>query len=157
MIYKSQKNAWMNLEIFPEWFKKDFVPAIKSHQRPQNFRSPKALLFIDNCSAHPDEQPRWFCNPSLSPSKHDLPDSANGSRSPGKRAPDFTTNVAVVGNSTESESVCSDEEDEGEDDKLVSTKEASQCSKKCLSRMESLNNVDAVQLMQLRRMMDFAM
>ena len=57
----------------------------------------------------------------------------------------------------ESESVCSDEEDEGEDDKLVSTKVAAQCFKKCLPWMESQNDVDAVQLMQLRRMMDFAM
>ena len=64
---------------------------------------------------------------------------------------------AVVGDSMESESVCSDEEDEGEDDKLVSTKEAAQCFKKCLSWMESQNDVDAVQLMQLRRMKDFAM
>ena len=63
----------------------------------------------------------------------------------------------VVGDSMESKSVCSDEEDEGEDNKLVSTKEAAQCFKKCLSWMESLNDVDAVQLMQLRRMMDFAM
>ena len=45
----------MNSEIFAEWFKKDFVPAVKSHQRSQNIRSPKALLLIDNCSAHPDE------------------------------------------------------------------------------------------------------
>lgn len=37
--------------------------------------------------------------------------------------------ATVVGNSTESESVCSDEEDEGEDEKLVSTKEAAQCFK----------------------------
>ena len=65
--------------------------------------------------------------------------------------------AAVVGDSTESGSVCSDEEDEGEDDKLVSTEEAAQCFKKCLSWMESQNDVDAVQLMQLRRMMDFAM
>ena len=62
-----------------------------------------------------------------------------------------------MGDSIESESVCSDEEDEGEDDKLVSTKEAAQCFKKCLSWMESQNDVDAVQLMQLTRMMDFAM
>ena len=41
----------------------------------------------------------------------------------------------------ESESVCSDEEDEGEDDKLVSTKEAAQCFKKCLSWMESQNDI----------------
>ena len=57
----------------------------------------------------------------------------------------------------QSESVCSDEEDEGEDDKIVSTKEAAQCFKKCLSWMESQNDVDAVQLIQLRHMMDFAM
>ena len=38
----------------------------------------------------------------------------------------------AVGDSTESESVCSDEEDEGEDEKLVSTKEAAQCFKKML-------------------------
>ena len=40
---------------------------------------------------------------------------------------------ARSGDSTESESVCSDVEDEGEDEKLVSTKEAAQCFKKCLS------------------------
>ena len=65
--------------------------------------------------------------------------------------------ATVVGDSTESENVCSDEEDEGEDEKLVSTKEAAQCFKKCLSWLESQNDVDPVQLMQLRRMMDFVM
>ena len=66
--------------------------------------------------------------------------------------------ATVVGDSTESESVrCGDEEDEGEDEKLVSTKEAAQCFKKCLSWMESQNDIDPVQLMQLGRMMDFAM
>ena len=37
----------------------------------------------------------------------------------------------VVGDLTESESVCSDEEDEREDGKLISTKEALQCFKNC--------------------------
>ena len=55
VIYKSQRNAWMNSEIFAEWFKKDFVPAVKRHQRAQNIRSPKALLLMDNCSVHPEE------------------------------------------------------------------------------------------------------
>ena len=32
-----------------------------------------------------------------------------------------------------------------------------ECFKKCLSWMEGQNNVDPVQVMQLRRMMDFAM
>ena len=45
----------MNSEIFAEWIKKDFVPAVKRHQRAQNIRSPKALLLMDNCSAHPEE------------------------------------------------------------------------------------------------------
>ena len=52
--------------------------------------------------------------------------------------------AAVVRDSTESESVCSDEEDEGEDDKLVSTKEEAQRFKKFLSWMESQNDIDAV-------------
>lgn len=51
VIYKSQRNAWMNSEIFAEWFKKYFVPAVKRHQRAQNICSPKALLLMDNCSA----------------------------------------------------------------------------------------------------------
>jgi len=37
--------------------------------------------------------------------------------------------ATVVRDSTESESVCSDEEDEGEDEKLVSNKEAALCFK----------------------------
>ena len=53
--------------------------------------------------------------------------------------------------------VCSNEKDEGKDKKLVSTKEAVQCFKKCLSLMESQNDIDPVQLMQLRPMMDLAM
>ena len=44
----------MNSEIFADWFSKKFVPAVKQHQRLQNIRAPKALLLIDNCSAHPD-------------------------------------------------------------------------------------------------------
>ena len=65
--------------------------------------------------------------------------------------------ATVVGGSMESESVWSDEEDEGEDEKLESTKEAAKCFKKCQSWMESQNDTDPVQLMQLKRMMDFAM
>ena len=52
VIYKSRRNAWMNSEIFTEGFKKDFVPAVKSHHRSQNIHSPKARLLINNCSAH---------------------------------------------------------------------------------------------------------
>ena len=45
--------------------------------------------------------------------------------------------ATVVRDLTETESLCSDEEDEGKDEKLVSTKEAAQCFKKCVSWMES--------------------
>lgn len=48
VIYKSQRNAWMNSEIFAEWFSKEIIPAVKRHQRLQNIRSLKALLLIDN-------------------------------------------------------------------------------------------------------------
>ena len=45
--------------------------------------------------------------------------------------------ATVVRDLTESESLCSDEGDEGKDEKLVSTIEAAQCFKNCLSWMES--------------------
>ena len=48
------------------------------------------------------------------------------------------------------ESVCSNEEGEGEEEKPVLTEEAAQCFKKCLSWMESQNDIDLLQLMQLR-------
>ena len=56
--------------------------------------------------------------------------------------------ATVVRDLTESQSVCSDEE--GEDEKPVLTEEAAQCFKKCLSWMESQNDIDLLQLMQLR-------
>ena len=65
--------------------------------------------------------------------------------------------ATVVGDSMEGESVCNNEEDEGEDEKPVSSKEAAQCFKKCLSWIKSQNDIDPVQLMQLRRKMDFTM
>ena len=67
--------------------------------------------------------------------------------------------ATIVGASSESKSVCSDEEDEGEDEKLVLTKEAVQCFKKMLvvnGITGRYNHIDPVQLMQLRRLMDFA-
>ena len=63
--------------------------------------------------------------------------------------------ATVTGHSNENES--SDEEDDGQEEKQVSNSEAGECFKKCLSWMEGQNNVDPVQVMQLRRMMDFAM
>ena len=58
--------------------------------------------------------------------------------------------ATVVRDLMESQSVCSHEEGEGEDEKPVLTEEAAQCFKKCLSWMESQNDIDLLQLMQLR-------
>uniref|UniRef100_A0A8C3HFM4 HTH CENPB-type domain-containing protein n=1 Tax=Chrysemys picta bellii TaxID=8478 RepID=A0A8C3HFM4_CHRPI len=51
-IYCHSKNAWMTSDIFEEWFKKYFVPAVRSHLCRQNLE-PKTLLLLDNCPAHP--------------------------------------------------------------------------------------------------------
>ncbi|XP_024049951.2 jerky protein homolog-like [Terrapene carolina triunguis] len=51
-IHRHSKNAWMTSDIFEEWFKKYFVPAVRNHLRRQNLE-PKALLLLDNCPAHP--------------------------------------------------------------------------------------------------------
>ena len=58
--------------------------------------------------------------------------------------------------SSEDES-SNNEEDEGQDEKIVSNSEAVECFKKSLSWMERQNNVDAIQIMQLRRMMELSM
>jgi len=63
--------------------------------------------------------------------------------------------ATVTGHSNENES--SDQEDNGQEEKQVSNSEEAECAKKCLSWMERQNNVDPVQVMQLRHMMDFTM
>ena len=63
--------------------------------------------------------------------------------------------ATVTGHSYENES--SNEEDDGQEKKQVSNSEAAECFKKCLSWMERQKDVDPVQVMQLRRMMDFSM
>ena len=54
------------------------------------------------------------------------------------------------------ESSNEEEEEEGQDEKIVSNSEAVECFKKCLSWMERQSNVDAIQIMQLRRMMELS-
>ena len=64
---------------------------------------------------------------------------------------------SVVGQSSFEDESSDDEEDEGQDEKIVSNSEAVECFKKCLSWMGRQNNVDAIQIMQLRRMMELSM
>lgn len=53
VYYKSSKKAWMNKELFREWFFEQFVPSVREFARMNN-REPRALLLLDNCSAHHD-------------------------------------------------------------------------------------------------------
>lgn len=54
-IYNNQSNAWMNCALFSNWFHNHFVPFVQKALKEKNL-SPKAILLLDNCSAHPDEE-----------------------------------------------------------------------------------------------------
>lgn len=49
--YASSKNAWMTREIFQKWFHETFVPEVRRHMHENDLEA-KALLLLDNCSAH---------------------------------------------------------------------------------------------------------
>lgn len=51
--YKGQKNAWMDTEIFHSWFHETFVPTVRKELSKLGLDT-KAVLVLDNCSAHPD-------------------------------------------------------------------------------------------------------
>jgi len=53
--YTNQKNAWMNTAIFSDWFHNTFVPVVQKQLIDLGVE-PKAVLVLDNCSAHPDEE-----------------------------------------------------------------------------------------------------
>ncbi len=52
--YSNQANAWVNAETFTEWFQEKFVPTVQKQLREMDVE-PKAVLLLDNCSAHPSE------------------------------------------------------------------------------------------------------
>ena len=52
---QKSKNAWMNTTIFQSWFHDVFVPDVQRTLQDMELE-PKALLLLDNCSAHPDEE-----------------------------------------------------------------------------------------------------
>ena len=53
VYYKSSKKAWMNRDLFKGWFYEQFVPAVRKFAKAKG-REPRALLLLDNCSAHHD-------------------------------------------------------------------------------------------------------
>ena len=51
--YSGQKNAWMDTGLFLEWFHYHFVPYVRMKLKALG-QECKAVLVLDNCSAHPD-------------------------------------------------------------------------------------------------------
>ncbi|XP_021693623.1 tigger transposable element-derived protein 2-like [Aedes aegypti] len=49
--YYNAKKAWMTRALFQKWFDEEFVPAVRKFSK-ENDLEPKALLVLDNCSAH---------------------------------------------------------------------------------------------------------
>ena len=82
ICYKSYCNAWMNSEIFTEWFKKDFAPAVKHHQHAQNNCSPKSFVtdWQLHCPSQRTKEQWWLHHLHVPSSKHNFIDSAYGSR-----------------------------------------------------------------------------
>ncbi|XP_050315271.1 jerky protein homolog-like [Anthonomus grandis grandis] len=54
VYYKSQKSAWMNSDLFKEWFNLQFVPRVKKHLKSVNLPI-KAVLVLDNAPTHPHD------------------------------------------------------------------------------------------------------
>lgn len=55
LIYTNQNNAWMNREIFKNWFLNTFVPECKGYLIEKGLPS-KAILTMDNASSHPSAE-----------------------------------------------------------------------------------------------------
>ena len=55
VTYMNQQNAWVDTTIFSLWFHDHFVPFVQ--KKLQKLKLPKkALVYLDNCSAHSDEE-----------------------------------------------------------------------------------------------------
>ena len=55
IFYANQSNAWVNAALFTDWFHQNFVPTVQGKLQEIG-REPKAVLLLDNCSAHSDEE-----------------------------------------------------------------------------------------------------
>uniref|UniRef100_A0A5S6QKJ3 DDE-1 domain-containing protein n=1 Tax=Trichuris muris TaxID=70415 RepID=A0A5S6QKJ3_TRIMR len=50
--YGYQRKAWINVQLFKDWFLKIFIPEVKKCQALIG-KTGKVLLLIDNSHAHP--------------------------------------------------------------------------------------------------------
>ena len=55
VVYRHQKNAWVNNTIFSDWFSNHFVPEATKRLVEMGVEA-KVLLIMDNCSAHPSDE-----------------------------------------------------------------------------------------------------
>ena len=55
VVYRGQKNAWMNDDLFTKWFIKDFISNVKAHQQKTSTEG-KTLLLLDNAPCHPGSE-----------------------------------------------------------------------------------------------------
>lgn len=55
LVYKNQKNAWVDTVLFDDWFHNCFVSHVQKELVELGFE-PKAILFLDNCSAYTSEE-----------------------------------------------------------------------------------------------------
>ena len=72
--YYSQKKAWMNKDIFTDWFFNHFVPEVRRYLESKSLDL-KALLLLDNAPSHPSSSVLttsdgkikcvFFCHPML--------------------------------------------------------------------------------------------
>ena len=55
LIYTSQKNAWMNSDLFIKWFENNFIPEVKKFQQDSG-KQGRVLLLLDNAPSHPSPE-----------------------------------------------------------------------------------------------------
>ena len=51
VVYKAQKNAWLDETIFTDWFQNEFKPAVRAYQQESGVTG-KVMLLLNNCIAH---------------------------------------------------------------------------------------------------------
>ncbi|XP_028914742.1 jerky protein homolog-like [Ornithorhynchus anatinus] len=52
VVYRNQTKAWMNTNVFLDWYDNSFIPEVKAFQK-KNGKEGKVLLILDNAPTHP--------------------------------------------------------------------------------------------------------
>nr|XP_024218404.1 jerky protein homolog-like [Halyomorpha halys] len=78
--YRAQKSAWMDRELFSEWFNNVFVPEVANYLKDKNLPQ-KAILLLDNAPSHPTDLKKNEVRTIFFTSKCNSLDPTNGPRS----------------------------------------------------------------------------